>query len=486
MLTEKVSKEQVVKNSFWKFLESVGVQVVQLIVTVILARLLGPNDYGLMALVLVSINFLGLFVNSSIASYLIYLHDIKKQDFLTILVSNLFVSIILFVILYFASGSIAEYYNTPILASLLHLMAIVLPLNSVSAVYNAYAMKMSMFKILFIRNMIALPSSGMIALITAFCGMGVWALVLQQVTYSLLLCIIVVVSIKIKLDGLWQFEIKKIVPMSRYGGMAFLSAFVAFISDSFGDLLIGKRINSEQLGFYNRGNHFPNTICSVVNNIVAGVMFPAFTSYNSNLKELKSKYSKSIRILCYMVLPLFLGMTACAEPMIKVVLSETWLESVPVVQIICISCCVLPLLQTNSQITLATGHLKLRIIGEIIKMVLTIIALLALIDYGIIAVAFVRLLVNCILMAITLIINNKIFGYGLVDFAKDLYKPLLLGLLIFTCIYPIPLFSMSDLAVLALQLLVGTVVYILVIKLFHISDVNEILSLIIIKLAGRR
>lgn len=486
MEVKNVSGNQVIKNSFWKFFESIGIQLIQLVITVVLARMLAPNDYGLMALVLVSVNFLGLFVNSSISSYLVYIRNIRKEDFCTALVSNILVAIVLMVLLIVAADWLSAYYGSPGLSILLRVMSITIPFNSISAVYNAYAVKMSLFRALFVRNMIALPISGAIALVAAFSGFGVWALVLQQVSYSLLLCIIVVVTIHVNIEGRWRFDKGIILPMYNYGLKVLFSSFIAFVSDNISDLLIGKRINSEQLGYYNRGNTLPSTLISSLNNTISNVLFPAFASYNSSLSALKSKFSKTIRLLYYVTLPVLLGMVACAEPMVKVLLSEKWASSIPIIQIICIYYCSLPFLQTSSQITLAVGKLNLRIVGELIKFVVTIVALLFFIDYGIIAVAFARLLVNVILVIVSLIINNKIIGYGITDYVKDVYKPLVLSLIMLAVVYSLNLINAADWVKLVAQILVGVGVYCLLIRICKIPEVDELLVLVVDKLRKRK
>lgn len=486
MQVAKVSHDQVVKNSFWKFLESVGVQIVQLVVTVILARLLGPNDYGLMALVLVSVNFLGLFVNSSIASYLVYIRDIRKQDFLTALISNLFVSFLLFILLLLFADNIADYYKTPLLTPLLRAMAFVLPLNAISSIYTSYAQKVSLFRTLFIRNMISLPTSGVLALISAFSGLGVWSLVIQQLTYNILLCFIVVKTIKVDIEGVWRFERNQIAPMFRYGGMALLTTFVAFVSDNLSDLLIGKRISAKQLGYFNRGSYFPGALSSVVNNVVAGVLFPAFASYNTDMKDLKAKYSKSVRLLYLLFLPFLFGMIACAGPMVNAILSEKWVESIPIIQIFCLYYCALPLLQTSSQITLATGHLRIRTVAEMVKMMTTIVTLFFFIDYGIVAVAIARLLVNISLVIMTVYINKKIIGYGFCDYLKDLYKPLLLCVVMLIFIYPIVYVPTSAWIQLFAQVIIGAIVYLMSVRILKVDEVNEIVSLVVSKIKSNK
>ena len=486
MEINNLSQEQIVKNSFWKFCETVGVQIIQLVVTVVLARLLGPKEYGTMALVLVSINFLGLFVTSSISSYLVYIKDIKKQDFLTALIVNLIVSFLLFLLLLLAAGHIADFYSVPELASMTKVMAIILPFNSISAIYNAYAQKLSLFKTLFLRNTIALPISGVLALLAAYFGLGVWALVIQQISYSFLLCIIVVISIKISIEGEWKINRSMIAPMTSYGLQNIFSSVIAFVSDNLADLMIGKKINAHQLGFYNRGNAFPGTIANVINNVMAGVLFPAFASYQSDIRVLKEKIRKAVRLSYYISIPLLFGMIACAKPLVYSLLSDKWAGAIPIIQIICIYYCATPFLQVCSQAILAVGKLKYRIWGETIKFVATIVTLFFFIDYGIVAVALARLLVNISLVIMTVFINKKIIGYGFCDYLKDLYKPLLLCVVMLIFIYPIVYVPTSALIQLFAQVVIGAIVYLMSVRILKVDEVNEIVSLVVSKIKSSK
>lgn len=485
MKVENLSRGQVLSNTIWKFLESAGVHILQLIVTIILARLLSPDDYGLMAIVLVVITFLGLFVNSGISSYLVYMKDIKKQDFLTALLINVLLSVVLVFFLFQFSDSIANYYNAPILSSLIKAMAIILPFNAISSVYNAYAMKMSLFKTLFLRNVIALPISAIIALLLAFTGWGVWALVLYQISYRLLLSIIIVATIKIKIDGEWRLDGQVIAPMLRYGGFTFLSSFVAFISDSISDLLIGKKISTEQLGYFNRGFTFPNVFMSVINTVLAEALFPAFASYNSNIDELKEKSRKALRLLYYATFPLLFGLLACAKPLVISLLSEKWAQAIPVIQFYCLFFCAIPFLQTMSQVYLAAGHVKLRSLGEIVKMIATIILLFCFIDYGILAVVFARILVNVILIFYSIIVNRITMKYYFSEFFEDITPPLLLSLLMLAVIYPFLYLQMNYLVIILIQIIIGATVYYGGGVIFKVKEINEMASMIVSKFKKR-
>ncbi len=481
MKVDKLSKNQVFNNSLWKFFESVGSSGIQLLVTLILARLLTPHDYGLMAIVLVVVTFLALFINSGIASYLVYLKDVKKQDFLTTLIINVGVSVLLLFGLLLSSGTIADYYSAPSLKPLIMAMAISLPFNAISSVYNAYAIKLSYFRALFVRNMIALPTSGILALILAYTGYGVWALVAQQLSSSVLLALIMVVTIKVNVDGVWQVNMGIVKPMLKFGGFTLLTTIIAFISDNISDLLIGKRISPKQLGYYNRGCHFPGSFVNIFNNVLAGVFFPAFASYNSDIADLKEKSRKTIRLLYFVVFPLFFGLIACTKPLILVILTEKWAGTILVMQIICLYYCMIPFLQTYSQVFLATGHVKLRTVGEIVKMVLTLPLLFLIVDFGIIAVALARVAVNATLVVYSMIINKYVLNYTFSEFLSDMIRPLLLGLLVFAMLYPVNFIPIDMRLILIIQFVIGGVIYLLCVKIMRIKEIMELISLVIAK-----
>jgi len=466
-------------------MESAGVHILQLIVTIILARLLTPDDYGLMAIVLVVITFLGLFVNSGIASYLVYMKDIKKQDFFTALVINVVLSALLVVMLFLISDTIAVYYSAPLLSILIKAMAIILPFNAISSIYNAYAMKMSLFKTLFFRNVIALPTSGIIALALAFTGWGVWALVFYQISYRLLLSFFIVATIKIKIDGEWRFERKVVLPMLRYGGFTFLSSFVAYISDSLSDLMIGKRFHSEQLGYYNRGFTFPSVFMSVVNEVLAGALFPAFASYTSDISSLKTKCRKTLRILYFSIFPLLFGLIACAKPLVLVLLSDKWTNTIPVIQSCCLLFCFIPILQTMSQIYLALGLVRIRTFGEVLKLIVTVAALFFFIDYGIIAVVFARILVNFILFIFTVVISKRKMDYGFIEVIKDAVKPLLLSAVMLGCIYPLIYIPVPNVIILPMQVIFGFTMYVITARILKIKEIEEIKSMLYSKIKNR-
>lgn len=481
MQVEKLSREKVLTNSLWKFSESICSSAIQLTVTIILARLLSPNDYGVMTLAMVLITFMGLFVNSSISVYLVYIQNIRKQDFLTTLIFNVSLAVVLFLILLLSSGAVASYYSAPILKPVIIAMAVTLPFNAVTSVYNSYAIKMSYYRQLFYRNMVALPVSGIIALVLAYLDFGIWVLVVQQISYSLLFMVIMILSIKIKIDGRWRFDKTMLSPMLRYGGFTFLSTLIAFISDSIGDLLIGKRINSSQLGFYNRGTHFPNAFSNIINNVATSVFFPTFASYNSDLRDLKTKCRKVLRLVNYVSFPIFFGLIACSKPLVLLLLTCKWTPIIPIIQIQCLFYCAIPILQTMSQLFLATGHVRLRALGEFIKMATIVPLLFIFVGYGIIAVAWVRVAVNVVMVIFTMIFAKIYINYKFSEFIADLMKPILVSMLMFVCIYPLIYLNISSLFIVISQILLGISVYLVSAMIFRITEMKQVFEMVLAK-----
>ena len=473
-----VSRNQVFKNSAWKFAESCGVQLLQLVVTIILARILSPDDYGLMAIVLVVINFTGLFINSSISSYLVYIRDIKKQDILTALLTNVILSLGLISLLYFAALPISTFYGEPKLVILIRVLSIILPFNSISSIYNAYAIKASQHKALFIRNMIAIPISGIVALIAAYVGLGIWAIVLQQIVYSILLAIIIVISIKIKVNGQWKFDFTSLGAMLNYGGATFLSSVIAFISDNINEIIIGKKINSEQLAYYNRGNAFPSMLANIINSLSSSVFFPAFSSYNTKVTILKDKCRYTIRTLYFLVTPIFLGLIACAESFVLAFLTDKWVSAISIIQILSLYFLTIPVLQISSQVYLAVSSLRVRTVGEFLKMLVSIIVLLVFVRYGIYAVAWSRVLVAMIMVVYTIIVNYYIIDYKFSELICDIYKPILLSAIMLIIIYPFNYLHWAPLLILIVQISLGVVIYIIGAKIFKINEFDEIFNFV--------
>lgn len=478
-MESKISGHQIVNNSFWKFCETTGVQVIQILLSIIIARLLSPSDFGVMAIVLVSINFVNIFVNSGINAFLVYTNKITKDDFFTGIVFNLFLSGLLSLLLYLGAEPISRYFTMPSLTDYIYFMLLVIPFNSISSIYTAYAVKKSLFKSLFLRNLIAAPVSGLIGVIMAFYHFGVWALVVQQVSYSFLLMVVVIFSIKIESEGSYRFSFGRLKPMLSFGGFTLLSTFIAFVSDNIADTIIGKKINSEQLGYYNKGNRFPQLIASSVNNVISTVMFPAFVTYREDMTELKDKCRKAYIILSYTMFPILCGLAICAKPFILFALTEKWLSCVPVLQLICIYFCSMPYLQTISQLYLAIGKVHFRMWGEIVKMVFTITFLFAFIQYGINAVAFSRIIVALLMILYTLLLNKILFNFPISEFFKDIAKPVLLTLLMCLVIYPLILLHISPLFIVLLQIITGAGTYVLLLKIFKIKEYSYIKNMVL-------
>lgn len=479
MSTVGLSGSKVFSNVWWKFCETYGVQIIQIVLSIILARLLTPNDYGMMAIVFICINFISIFIQSGINSALIFKKEISKTDFISALWANIGLSLFFAGIIAFGAEQISLFYKTPALKGLIQVASLSVPLMALTAVYESYAAAKSQFKKLFIRNLVAAPISGILGIASAYWGFGVWALIVQQLSYAAIMSLVLVLSIKI--DGKGTFSFKTVRSMLSFGTYTVLSTFIAFISDNISDALIGKKIDSKDLGLYNKGNRFPGLIAGTVNSVIAGVMFPAFVSYRDNVDLLKEKSRKASILLSYLLFPLLLGFAVCAKPFVIALLTDKWVDSVPVIQLCCLMLCTVPFLQTMSQVYLALGNVKVRVLGEFIKLILTVTLLLLTLSHGITAIAGARVLVAFFMIAFTIIVNKILINYHFKDFLADYYKPLLCSVIMCLCIYPLLFINLPNVLVLILQCMVGVVVYISLLKLFKINEFEYIRQLIFSK-----
>lgn len=208
-------------------------------------------------------------------------------------------------------------------------------------------------------------------------------------------------------------------------------------------------------------------------------MFPAFVTYRDNMSELKDKCRKTYTLLSYAMFPILCGFAVCAKPFVLFTLTEKWLGCVPIIQLVCIYFCTIPYLQTISQLYLAVGKVKIRVWGEVIKMVLTVSLLFAFIKYGINVVASLKVLVALLMILFTLVLNKILFSFPINEFFKDIMKPAILTLIMCVLIYPLVFLPISPLIIVLLQVIIGGGIYFLLLKIFNVKEFFYIKDIIL-------
>ena len=475
-MNKKIKKRQIISSLFWKLLERGGTQGVQFIVQIVLARLLLPEDYGVIAIVSVFILLSSVFVQSGLNSALIQKKDADELDFSTVFYLSLFIAAVLYIIIFIAAPFISDFYNMKELGKILRILSITLFFGAFNSIQNAHISRNMRFKKLFISSLGAIVLSGILGIVAAYLGWGVWALVLQQFTNQLFVMMIMWLTVKWRPKLLFSFKRMKI--LYSYGWKILASSLINTLYQDIRTLIVGRIYSSAMLGYYNRGKQFPNIIVINIDGTIQSVMFPALSSNQDNTKRIKEMVRRSIVISSYIIFPLMVGLGVVAEPLVKIVLTEKWLPSVPFLQIFCASFALRPIHGANLQAIKALGRSDVFLKLEIIKKVLGTIILIISFCFNIYVVALGMALNGIIASFINAFPNKKLLDYSYAEQWKDMGQSLIMALVMGAIVFPIKFLHMQDWIILITQIVVGIAVYIALSKIFKVESYGYLISTI--------
>ncbi len=458
MIEENNLKGKVISSLFWKLTERLGSHGVQIVVTIVLSRLLLPSDYGVIAMITVFITLANVFVQSGFNTALIQKKEVDEEDYSSVFFLSLFVALILYLILFFTAPLIANFYNMPSVVPILRVLSIVLFFGAVNSVQTTKVSRSMKFKKFFLSSLISIIISGITGIFMAYKGLGAWALVGQQV--SSYIVITIVLSFTIKWKPILFFSFNKIKKLFSYGKNILLSSLLETGYQNIYTLFIGKLFSRDMLGFYNKGQLFPNFITQNVNGTISSVMFPALSSQQEKKEKVKKMVRRSIVTSSFIIFPLMLGLAVVAEPLIKILLTDKWLPAVPFLQIMCFASMLYPLHTANLQAIKALGRSDLHLKLEIIKKVIGILILLVTIPFGIYVMAFFQIINSIISTFINSFPNRKLLDYKYGEQIKDILPSLVLSIVMAISIYLIKFIGLSSLVTMILQMIFGIIIYI--------------------------
>lgn len=472
--TEQITRGTVVRSLIWKFLERGGVQGFQFVLSIILARLVSPSDYGVIALILIFIQIANVFIQSGFNTALIQKKDADELDFSSIFYLSLFVAFACYVILFFTAPLVATFYKQPILVSLIRVLAFTLFFGAVNSVQNAVVSRTMQFKRFFYSSMGSVIGSGVLGVILAYRGLGVWALVSQQLVNSILTCVILWFTVKWRPKLL--FSLERVKSLFGFGWKLLVSALLDTVFRNIYSLVIGRIYNSSQLGYFNRGQQFPQVIASNLDGSIQSVMLPALSAHNDDRKAVKRMARRSISTSAYLLMPCMFGLAAVSEPLVKLLLTEKWLACVPFLRLACISYALYPIHTANLTAINAVGRSDIFLKLEIIKKIVTIINLLITIPLGIYAMAIGQVVSGFLATFINAYPNRKLLQYSYGEQWKDLLPSFLLSVFMGILVYFISYLNLAVWLILILQILCGVVIYGVGSKIIKIEPFEYILN----------
>lgn len=455
----KGGNKTVIKAFVWKMLERIFAQGIGLLVQIMLARILLPSDFVSLAIIVAITNFAALFVQSGLSAALIQKKDIDSLDISTVTISSIFIALFFYLILFFSAPFISVYYNQPVLCNTLRVFGIVLFFNAINAVQIAIMQRNMKFKELFIRNMIAVPISGIIGIILAKLGFGIWALVIHNLSNVIILVLSIYFISNISIG--FNFSTHRAKQIYSFSGKILAASLVSGFFDTFSTMFIGKKYSSNELAFYDKGYTYSSYIVKVVGYSISSVMLPVLSRQQGNLTVLKTSVRNSIRFSAFFMFPLLFGIAASSTHIVYVILSEKWLKAAPFLALFSILRLPECMLTIDKQAFCAIGRSDICLKYEVLLCVINIFAFLITMNKGVFNIALSLVIANLLASLYISFQSSILYNYTISERFCDILKPLMNSILMCIIIRMITKFGFTPIFTIIIQLVIGIIIYIL-------------------------
>lgn len=418
-------KQQILEGVVWTFAEQFGSQLIGFGISVVLARLLLPTDFGTIALFGVVMAIAKVFVDGGLIGSLIRTQNIDKKDLSTVFWFNLATAITFYLLIYMTASWVADFYNQDLLTPLIRVYAVILIIDSFVAVQGVQFIKKMDFKTNFKIQLPSMIVGGIAGIGFAYYGFGAWSLVY----FSLIQNSIFTLQYWFYSD--WRpsfiFDIEKFKYHFSFGSKLMLSNLLDVSFNNIYTILIGKRFSTSELGFYNRADSLKQLPISNISSTLNKVTFPLFAKISHDDEKLRETYKKLLKLVMFVIAPIITLMIILAEPLIRFLLTDKWLPSVPYFQILCIAGILYPIHTYNLNILQAKGRSDLYLKLEVLKKALIIIVVCISIKFGLIGLVWGQVVTSCLSLFINTHYTSNFLKYSMLNQMKDLAPSLFLA-----------------------------------------------------------
>ncbi len=466
-MDNRITKSKVLSSLVWKFMERGGTQGIQFIVQIVLARLLMPEDYGIIALVVVFTQIAAVFVQSGLNSALIQKKDADEVDFSSVFYLSLAISAVLYIVLFLAAPSIAIFYKMPQITPVFRVLSLTLILGVFNSIQNAVISRNLQFKKLFFSSTGAILVSGTVGVYMAYQGFGVWALVGQQISNQLMVTLIMWFTVKWRPHLIFSFS--RVKGLFSFGWKLLASSLIDTVYRDIRSLIIGKIYAPAMLGFYNRGQQFPSIIVGNIDGSIQSVMYPVLASHQDNRPLVKSMMRRAIVTSSFIIFPMMMGLAVISEPLVKILLTDKWLPCVPFLQIFCASYALFPIHTANLQAIKGLGYSDIFLKLEIIKKAVGLTILSVTVFYGVYAIAIGGAVGGIISSFINAYPNKKLLDYSYKEQWGDMLPSLLLSIAMGLVVYSLKWLGLSTVFMLIVQVVAGICIYVVLACMFKLE-----------------
>lgn len=469
-------KQQATNSVLWSAIERFSVQGIQFLLSIIIARLLLPTDYGLIAMLSIFMAIAQTFIDSGFANALIQKKNRTETDYSTAFFFNIVISVVLYFLLYLSSPAIADFYHQEELNAITRIVGISLIINSFGIVQQAKLTIALNFKRQAIASLTAVIISGIIGVGMAYHGYGAWALVWQSLLNNFLR--VALLWFFSKWVPLFCFSNESFRTLFSFGSKILLSSLLHTIYTNLYTLIIGKKFSAGELGYYNRAftlAQFPSTNLT---NVIVRAVYPIQCRLQDDDEQLRSMFLKYMRMACYLIFPVMIGFCALAEPLVRLLLTDKWLPAVPLLQILCIAYMWDPIMKINHNMLNVKGRSDYFLYAEVLKKIVAFSILFLTIPFGVKIMCTGLILYAFADIIIITYYTRKLTGISLLLQIKELMPVVLLSFSMGGVVYLTTLFLENVWIQVLLGLLVGVFYYVALSFIFDIKEIKILTSLI--------
>ena len=471
-------RDKVFSGLLWTYAERTLAQLISLIVTVVLARLVSTDEHGVITAASVFIVLADTFAVSGMGNALIQKKDADQLDYSTVFYFNIGFSVIVYLVFFLGAGPIARFYRMPLLEPVLRVVSLRIPIAAVNSVQQAYVSQKLQFKKFFWATLAGTIISGVVGVVLAYNQMGVWALVTQYLLNAFVDTIVLWYTVRWR--PILRYSHKRMKQLFSFGWKVLVTSILITLYSNVQDLIIGKKFSSSDLAYSNKGRQFPSIIATNINTSINKVLFPVLSKKQEHINQIKDLVRKSIGIGTYVLTPILLGLSVVAEEFVIVVLTEKWISCVPYLKIMCFVFMLQPIQTVSIQAFKALGrsdlYLKLELLKKIAGVVILFVSVFC---FDSVLAIFIGCLVAEVFSTIVNIpANKKVLGYSFFEQIKDVFGSLAMSGVMCGVVSIVGTLDINVFLCLVIQIIVGIGVYIVMSILFHNRNFTYLLQTI--------
>jgi O-antigen/teichoic acid export membrane protein len=466
-------RDKTISGIFWSFLQKIGSRGISFLVTIFLARLLAPKDFGLIGMLMIFIQVSQAIINGGFKPALIQKKEIGEEEYSSVFYINLSVGIFFYLLLYFTAPLISKFYEQPLLTSLTRTLSLIFIFNAFSLVQESKLAKELKFKTLMLISIPSIIIGGIVSVIMAFNDCGVWSIVALQLVSRFLY------GIQIWTYSKWKplliFDIGKVKILFAYGSRLLISEITTTLYNNIYLVLIGKFYPVASVGYYQNSFNLVNTPSNVVTSVIEEVTFPAFSVLQDNNERLKSGYRIAMAQVFFWICPLYVFAGVLATPLFRFLFTDKWLPAVPYFQWLCIVGIFQPLIRYNSNIIAVKGRSDIFLRLQIICRVVTIVAIIAVFPLGIKALLVVQALSSVFSYFLFGQNSGKFIHYPIIAQLKDLLPIFLLSIGIGIILWFQDFYNLisDNILRLLIGMSLGVTLYLIFANVFHLRAFSD-------------